>query len=201
MAQAIGKIKVDVKDLNVDYASFSAHKVYGPKGIGALYIKDGANISKFIHGGGQEFNLRSGTLNVPGIVGFGKACELAKDIYNDIAHYENLSNTLRSHLNRVIPEIIFHYFKPKVANNLHILIPSDDMDIFVSELSERVAISSGSACMSLDNKPSHVLEAVGMSEDEAMKSIRIGLGRFNTEEEMKLAAQHIERAIKLSNGG
>jgi cysteine desulfurase len=201
MAQALGKIEVDVKDLDVDYASFSAHKVYGPKGVGALYIKGGSNVSRFIHGGGQEFNLRAGTLNVPGIVGFGKACELAKEsIHNDISHYESLSELLKTQLSELIPGIIFHDFKPKVANNLHICMPCDDMDVFTSELSERVAVSSGSACMSLDNKPSRVLEAVGMSEDEAIKSIRVGIGRFNTEEEMKLAAQHVANAVERARG-
>ncbi len=195
MAQALGKIKINIKELGIEYASFSAHKVYGPKGIGALYVKDGAEISQLIYGGGQEFGLRAGTSNVPGIVGFGKACELALEEEGNI-YIEALSESLFCHLNKLVPDIIFHNFNPKVANNLHIAVPCDDMDLFMSTLSQNVAISSSSACMSLNNKPSKVLEALKIPEDEALRSVRIGIGRFNTLEEMKLAAEHISDAIK-----
>jgi cysteine desulfurase len=198
MAQALGKMKIDVKDLGVDYASFSAHKLYGPKGVGALYVKDEAEISRLIYGGGQEFGLRAGTLNVPGIVGFGKACEIAME-EDDESHVLKLSQILYHNLSKFIPNIIFHDFQPKIANNLHMAIPCKDMDLFMSELSKNVAISLGSACMSLENKPLRVLKAINLSEDEANRSIRIGIGRFNTKREMKLAAHYISKAIDFAN--
>lgn len=202
MAQALGKVRVNIKELGVEYASFSAHKVYGPKGVGALYIKDGSSILRLMHGGGQEFGLRAGTLNVPGIVGFGKACEIVMNEFHS-NEWDILTNAelLASLLDEKIPGIIFHDFEPKVANNLHIVVPCEDMDMFMAKLSENVAVSSGSACMSLENKPSRVLEAINISEEEAMRSVRIGVGRFNTKEEMNLAAQYIAEAVEFAKGG
>lgn len=194
ITQAIGKIKIDIKDLNIDFASFSAHKIYGPKGIGALYIRDGVNISPLLYGGGHERRIRSGTLNVPAIVGFGKTCE----IINFDSNIKKLHDILKTELEK-IPEINIHNFTNKIYHNLHLSV-NCDMDLFMSKLSENVAISFGSACMSHDNKPSRVLKSLNYSDNEIKKSIRISLGKFNTESEMYLVSDFFKKAIKFAKG-
>jgi cysteine desulfurase len=196
MAQALGKIKIDVQELDVDCASFSSHKIYGPKGVGAIYIKEAEVATPFVCGGGHEFGLRAGTPNVPGIVGFGRACEILMEETDDI---KPLSILLKSKLKKLVPNVVIHEFPNAVDHAVHVAVPTKDMDIFMAVLEPNVSVSFGSACMSLHDANSYVLQAVSIPEEEILRSIRIGIGRFNTEEEMELAAQYIAKAAEISN--
>jgi len=198
MAQAVGKILVNVKKLNVDFASFSAHKMYGPKGIGALYIKSGS-IEPLLHGGGQEDEIRSGTLNVPAIVGFGKACEIIKnEIYQIRSQLSLTRDLLLEKLLNLIPDLQFHDFHPKVPGSLHLALPCDNMTKLLALIGNKVAISTASACMSINNEPSQVLAKI-LGPKEIKRSIRLCTGRFNTLDEVREAAQIISDAVKIVN--
>jgi cysteine desulfurase len=200
MAQALGKIKVDVKDSRVDSASFSSHKIYGPKGVGALYIKEPEQFGPLIRGGSQEFGLRAGTQNVPGIVGFGKACEIVRkdpDYLN--SHIKDMRDFLCHRLRSTIPNILIRNFPHAVSNTVSVAIPCKNMDMFMAELEPDVSVSFGSACMSTHNAQSYVLKAVSVPEEEILRTIRIGIGRFNTMEEMEIAAYHIRKAVVMGN--
>jgi len=204
MAQALGKIPVDVKAEGVHLASFSAHKLHGPKGIGALYVAEQVShkLPAFIHGGGQECGARSGTLNVPAIVGFGEVCRLAKqEMFEDMKKVRRMRNLLRDGLQEAVPEIKVHGRDPQLPGTLHIALPCKEMDIFMAALGENVAISFGSACMSSSVKKSHVLTAMGMSPEEINSSVRIGIGKFNTEEEMSRTVEHITEALGAASSG
>jgi len=196
MAQALGKVKIDVQYLNVDSASLSSHKIYGPKGVGALYMKKPSKWMPFIYGGSQEFDLRSGTQNVAGIVGFGKACELLMEGPNP--RIKALRNLLNDELKMLVPDISIHEFPNAIDNTLHMAIPCKNMDLFMSELEPNVSVSFGSACMSAHDAQSYVLKAIGIPEEEILRSIRIGIGRFNTEEEMIQTASYISEAVKIT---
>lgn len=202
MAQALGKINIDVQDLDVDFASFSAHKIYGPKGVGALYIKKPEGFKSLIQGGNHEFGLRAGTPNVPAIVGFGKACEIIQkeSIFQATSKIQSLNAALKSKLRELVPDIIIHEFPKAVPNTVHVAVPCKDMDTFMSSLEPNVSVSFGSACMSLHDATSYVLKAVGIPDEEIFRSIRMGIGKFNTQEEMELAAYHIARAVKKARG-
>jgi len=200
MAQALGKIKIDVKDSKVDSASFSAHKIYGPKGVGALYVADPDKIVPLFPGTSHEFGLRPGTQNVPGIVGFGKACEIMSkehDLVN--SKILNLRKVFCECLQEMVPDITIHNFSHAVANTVSLAVPCTNMDVFMSDLEPYVAVSFGSACMSLHNEQSYVLKAVSIPEEEIYRSLRIGIGRFNTEEEITLAAIYIRDALRVAN--
>lgn len=200
IAQAVGKISVDVEKLNVDFASLSAHKIYGPKGVGALYLKESDSLEPFMHGGSQEFGLRAGTLNVPAIVGFGKACEIAKNELDQMRRKAVLTRSaLLEELQKLVPNMVVHDFCPQVPGSLHISLPCDDMTMLLGLLSNKVAISTASACMSITNSPSRVLQAVGLDAEDAKRSVRLCTGRFNTLEEMKEAARHIADAVRTVN--
>jgi cysteine desulfurase len=204
MAQAVGKIPVDLVALGVHFASFSAHKMYGPKGVGALYVREDVShlLTPLIHGGGQEHGFRSGTLNVPAIVGFGKACEIAKiELAIDSLRICNLRNKLENLLIASIPDVIIHGGTNRLTGNLSLSLPCKDINTFMAYTAEKVSLSFGSACMSNSGK-SHVLKAMGISDDEAQRTIRIGIGRFNTEEEIVEAAKVLICALdKANNGG
>ena len=184
-AQAVGKIPFSIE--NVDLASFSAHKVYGPKGVGALYIKSRSKIKMApqIFGGGHENGLRSGTLNVPGIAGFGKALEIASK------NFETEYTRLASYRNKMLKA--FAEFTGDIRlngdpdnhlpNNLNICFEGVRSENLIMNL-RTIALSTGSACTSASLKPSHVLKAIGLSDDLAKSSIRFGLGRFNDDEEI-----------------
>ena len=196
--QAVGKIPVDVKKLNVDLLSISAHKIYGPKGIGALYInKNILDLKPLLHGGSQESKIRPGTLNVAGIVGFGKACEIAKDcLKKDSKHTSNLAKSFISLLeqNQVEYKVNGSLIQ-RIPGNLNLVFPQTDNVQLISKLSTKLAISTSSACLTDSDKPSHVLTAIGLSEKEIKSSIRIGLGRFNTLQEIEKAVILIKESI------
>jgi cysteine desulfurase len=191
-AQGAGKIPVDLKALGVDMYSMSAHKFYGPKGVGALYIKRRTEVEPIIHGGGHENGLRSGTLNVPGIVGLGAAAQLSKErmlIDND--HLINLRTMLLDQLstNKIIFEVN-GTLENRLAGNLSICFTAADSEAILTNL-KNVALSSGSACTSESIEPSHVLLALGLSIDDANSSIRFGIGRGNTRDDIEKTTEEI----------
>lgn len=198
MAQALGKISIDVKKLKVDFASFSAHKLYGPKGIGAIYIdrKHFDTITPLMHGGKQEGGIRPGTLNVPAIVGFGKACEIAaEEMEKECDRLKKLRDTFFNIFAERTNLLDFHGHKNSLPGSLNIPIPCKDMDLFMANVGNRVVFSFGAACNSTNNSSSRVLKAMGVSDETAKKSIRLCFGRFNTEEEAIKAANIICDAI------
>ena len=198
-AQAVGHIPVDVKKMNIDLMSFSSHKLYGPKGIGALYIRGirpRVNPDPIVHGGGQERNIRSGTLNVPGIVGFGKAAELAaRSLDSEARRLSALSAILLERLADSGAGLNGHP-KKRLPHNTNVRFPGIDGKAIINMVSKEVAISAGSACTTQTVEPSHVLLAIGLGEEGAHSSIRIGTGRFNTEEEIRYAAERIAVAVQ-----
>lgn len=204
-AQAIGNCSLDVTALGADLASFSAHKCHGPKGVGALYVRRqerNVRIDSQVFGGGQERGIRSGTLNVPGIVGMGRAYELAGErLDSAIKQMAALRTKLWNRLLEYIPDVQLNgppiESGLRLPNNLNILVPGIDGATLLAELSRTgVAASSGSACSSEQPRPSHVLRALGLSEEEARQSIRFGVSRMSTFEEIELAAERLKAAVQ-----
>lgn len=181
--QALGKIPVDVGAWGVDLASFSAHKLGGPKGVGALYVRSHVPVEAIVHGGGHEHGLRSGTLNVPGISGFGAAAELAaKEVYEEserlLAYRDQLLDGIRS----AVPDVVVNgRLENRVPNNLNVCIPGAEGETLLLLLDQAgIACSSGSACQSGALDPSHVLLAIGVPRDLAEGSLRFSMGRTTT---------------------
>ena len=188
-AQAVGHIPIDVSAMNIDLMSFSAHKMYGPKGVGALYVRGlrpRVRPDPIIHGGGHEGNMRSGTLNVPGIVGFGKAAEIAqKEMDTENERFNRWSKMiLDSFLDK--GALINGSRENRLAHNVSVCFPGIEGKAIINSVSKQVAISAGSACTTQTVEPSHVILALGFGEERAHSTIRAGLGRFNTEDEIKL---------------
>ncbi|MEJ7735528.1 MAG: IscS subfamily cysteine desulfurase [Polyangiaceae bacterium] len=190
--QGIGKVPFDVNAMNVDLASITAHKMYGPKGVGCLYVrrsKPRVRLTALIDGGGHEFGMRSGTLNVPAIVGFGKAAEImrlegAEESKRTLALRERLRHRLEKHLDSLK---LNGALEPRLPGNLNISFAFVEGEAMMMAIKD-VAVSSGSACTSASLEPSYVLHAMGIGDDMAHSSIRFGLGRFNTEEEVDFVA-------------
>jgi len=185
--QAIGKILIDVKKLGIDLLSISSHKINGPKGIGALYIRKGIVIDPIILGGGQEHGLRSGTENVANIVGFGKACELAKlNLSENISHMKKLRDDLVTKILREIPGVVINgHAENRLPNNAHFTflgVAGEDLIIKLDEYG--IAASTGSACSVHTQKASHVLQAMGFSHEQITGSLRLTLGLFNSQQEI-----------------
>lgn len=200
-AQAIGKIPVDVNDLGVDLLSISAHKLYGPKGIGALYIRGGLKsipITPIFHGGGQEKGLRSGTSNVPAIVGFGEAARLcAINLINEYKKIAHLRDEFEQELASLVPGLVINAKKAnRLPNTSNITFPKVDADALLLNLTD-VMLSTGSACNSGAMEPSHVLQALGLTREAAQRTIRASLGRFTTLEEIHSAVEKIVQTYKL----
>ena len=198
-AQAVGHIPIDVKKCNIDLMSFSSHKIHGSKGIGALYVRSitpRVKLGAMIHGGGQEKNIRSGTLNVPGIVGFGKAVEIALDEMEEENKRFKEWNKIMLNSFEEIGGILNGHPEKRLAHNLNTSFPSVDGKAIINSISKEIAISAGSACTTQSVEPSHVLLALGLSEAQAHSSIRIGLGRFNTKEEVDYATSKIIKAVE-----
>ncbi len=204
-AQAIGNCSLNVTALGADLASFSAHKCHGPKGVGALYVRRqqrNVRIDPQVFGGAQERGIRSGTLNVPGIVGMGRAFELANERLDvAISHMGDLRTKLWNLLLKYVPGIQLNgpaiESGLRLPNNLNIRIPGIDGATLLAELSRTgVAASSGSACSSEQPRPSHVLRALGLSEEEARQSIRFGVSRMTSLEEIELAAERLKAAVE-----
>lgn len=196
--QSVGKIPVDVNDLNVDMLSISSHKLYGPKGIGALYIKKGVRLEPIIHGGGHERGLRPGTENVPGIVGFGKACQLSEEnLEEESARLTRLRNKL---VDAVLEENEKAYLngdrEKRLPGNANFRFTGIEGESLILHLdSKGIAASTGSACSSTKLEPSQVLMAIGLEEVEAHGSLRISMGRENTEEDVEHAIVAIKEVV------
>ncbi len=198
--QAVGKVSVDVQALNVDLISFTAHKMYGPKGVGALYVRRGVRLQPQITGGGQEAGQRSGTLNVPGIVGFAKALELCLvELPLEGKRQTELRDRLWSGLQERCKnlQLCGPALEPamRLPNNLNVSFGDVDGEAALLAIQE-LAVSSGATCASSDPGPSHVLVALGMTEDQARSSLRFGLGRFNTSAEIEKAIQAVAQGIE-----
>jgi len=198
--QAAGKVPFDVNAMNVDLASLSAHKMYGPKGVGALYVRrrnPRVLLTPIIDGGGHERGMRSGTLNVPGIVGFGKAAELARtDFDKESAEMFRLREKLRTTFERELDEIYINGdLEKRLPGNLNMSFAYVEGESLLMGIND-IAVSSGSACTSASLEPSYVLKALGVGEDLAHTSIRFGVGRFNTEEEVDYVAQRVIETVR-----
>lgn len=199
-AQAVGKIGIDVGVCDIDLLSLSAHKVYGPKGVGALYIRGGISslpIQPLVFGGGQERDLRPGTLNVPGIVGLGAACRLCMDVLpSEATHVGKLRDKLESVLMYRIPGVQRNGFLgARLPGNSSLTFPGIEAEALIANIPE-IALSTGSACTSGAPEPSYVLTAIGLSREAAYSTLRIGLGRFTTEEEVSYASTAIVQAAE-----
>jgi len=195
--QTLGKIPVNVNDTGVDMMSFSAHKFYGPKGVGALFIKGDTSLKSLILGGGQERNLRAGTENVSGIVGMGKASELAKsELKETKAHLNKLEQIFVSDLTQNIKNIKFHSTSNGLPGVVSVSIPSMESGKLLIGLNRRgMAVSSGSACSSGTVKPSPVLKALGLSNDLNLKTLRISFGKGNSEEDTRELIKAIVKIV------
>ena len=187
--QAVGKIKIDPKNDFIDGMAFSAHKLYGPKGIGALFINKDTISQQLLplhHGGGQEKGLRSGTMNVPGIVGFGKACEIAqKCIKNEQVRISNLRNLLLDGIQKTKGIQLNGDIQQLLPNTLNLSIEGVEAHMLVEALESTLSISTGSACGTGNRKPSHVLQALKYSKNRIGSSIRISIGRYTNKEEIE----------------
>src|SRR3990172_6675333 len=193
--QMVGKIPFNVNDLKVDMAAISAHKMYGPKGVGALYVRrrnPRVLLAPIIDGGGHERGMRSGTLNVPGIVGFGKAAWLCQqEMAADAERLRTLRERLNDKLHQGLDEIYINgSMEHRLPHNLNISFAYVEGESLLMGIND-VAVSSGSACTSASLEPSYVLKALGVGEDLAHSSIRFGLGRWTTEEEVDYVAKKL----------
>lgn len=204
-AQAAGKVPIDVHGLGIDLLSMSAHKLYGPKGVGALFIRKKSphvRLAPLVHGGGHEGGLRSGTLNVPGIVGLGKACEIAeKNLPEESVRIRGLRDRLASTLEREL-DPVFTQGHPtmRLPGNLNMSFPYLDGAELLKRVNRDIAVSSGSACTSGTVEPSYVQKAIGVVPEAIHNVLRFGIGRFNTHEELKLAAECVIKAVRELRG-
>ena len=197
--QAIGKIPIDVKELGIDLLSISSHKLHGPKGIGALFIKNGIQIDPIILGGGQEHGLRSGTENVANIVGFGKACEIAKNnLIENMAYVTKLRDLLIEKVLDEIPEVTLNGdSKSRLPNNAHFTFLGVNGEDLIIKLDEYgIAASTGSACSVNTQRASHVLQAMGFSHEQITGSLRLTLGIFNDEKEIEQTVDSLKKIVE-----
>lgn len=198
--QAVGKVPVDVIKQNIDVMSISAHKMYGPKGVGALYVRrknPRVQISAIIDGGGHERGMRSGTLNVPGIVGLGKACAIAsEEMPKEACSLAGLRNRLRDSIMSRLDEVYINgSMEHRLPGNLNISFAYVEGESLLMGIND-VAVSSGSACTSATLEPSYVLKALGTGDDLAHSSIRFGIGRFNTQGEVDYVADRVVETVQ-----
>lgn len=204
-AQAVGHIKVNVYEMNVDMLSFSAHKFYGPKGVGGLFVRTYSpfiKLNPISFGGGHERGMRSGTLNVPGIVGMAEALKIAsKEMDKENKKDNKLTKNILTKLKQMFPDIQLNGDqKQRLPHNLNITIPGVENKALIHILKDKLSFSTGSACTTTEVKPSHVITALGYDEQRAYSSIRFGLGRFTTEEEITKTIEVVSKAvIKLRN--
>src|ERR1700751_5750237 len=198
--QGVGKIPMDVEKTGIDLLSASAHKIYGPKGVGVLYVRSKGprvRLTPIIDGGGHERGMRSGTLNVPGIVGFGAACEIAgQEMQFEAARLRSLRDKLQAGLFERLDEVYLNgHPTERLPGNLNVSFAYVEGESLLMGISD-VAVSSGSACTSATLEPSYVIRALGTNEELAHSSIRFGLGRFNTGEEVDYVAERVTKEVK-----
>lgn len=190
--QAVGKIEIDVNDIGIDLLCFSGHKMYAPKGIGALYVRNKTKITPQIHGGGHEQGLRSGTLNVPGIIALAKACEIASEemALNQI-NISALRDKLETELLNLPNTSLNGDSVNRIFNTTNICFKGQDANVLIGRM-KNIAVSNGSACSSAVVEPSHVLKAMGLSDDDAFASLRFSLGKYNTLEDIETVINRIK---------
>jgi cysteine desulfurase len=196
-SQAIGKIPIQFEEWGITYLAISAHKFYGPKGIGALVVRKGYQLEPLIFGGGHQRGMRSGTLNVPGIVGLGEACRLC---YLEIKEDEQKIATQRDRLQKLLQEkipnlIVNGDVDSRLSGNLHISIPGIPNSAVIARVRHKLAISTGSACSSGVEAPSHVLQALSLPSDVVEGALRIGIGKFTTDADIDQAAEILCTAV------
>jgi cysteine desulfurase len=203
--QAVGRIPVRVDDWGVDLLSLSAHKMYGPKGVGALYVRKERRprmkLQPQNEGGGQEKGLRSGTLNVAGIVGFGEAARLAASALaeGEPQRIGRLRDRLLAGLRREIPDLAVNgALEPRLPGNLHLSIPRAEAETLILSLGGRIAISSGAACAEAGGKGSHVLRALGLAEERIYTAVRFGIGRYNDDAEIDVVIAALIEAVAVA---
>ena len=199
-AQSVGKIPVDINKMGIDLLSISAHKMYGPKGVGALYLRrkdPRVQLQPIMYGGGHERGIRSGTLPVPSIVGFGKACEISQHVMvEESKKIQSLRDTLIMMIRENIPKASVNgSMEKRLPGNLNMSFPGANNEAIISGVPE-IAISSGAACTSSTMEASHVLLALGLSKNEAYSALRFGIGRFNTKEDIEIAENSISRCMQ-----
>ncbi|MGI9650197.1 cysteine desulfurase family protein [Chryseobacterium sp. RLHN22] len=199
--QGLGKLSIDIYSSNIDILCFSGHKLYTPKGIGGLYINDSITkqnkILPLIHGGGQENGLRSGTYNVPLIAGLGLACTIAEnEMTINKTKIKQLQNLLESEILKIAGSYINGNSSNRIYNTVNFYIPGLDTEIFMG-MNRDIAVSNGSACSSALIQPSHVLLAMGLSNTDAMSSLRISLGKYNTKKDIDLLLQRIKNFLNI----
>jgi cysteine desulfurase len=197
--QALGKVPFDVNEIAVDLVSMTAHKMYGPKGVGALYVRKHnrkLELEPLIDGGGHERGLRSGTLNVPGIVGFGRAAQIAKDdLANESSRLRELRDRLLHQLRSRVPDVhVNGSLEHRLPHNLNVSFPGVAGETLLVGIDD-ICVSAGSACSSGSEEPPYVLKALGLDPDLARASVRFGLGRYTTEEEVDYAAQKVSAVV------
>lgn len=199
-AQATGKLNVNVQEYGIDLMSISAHKMYGPKGVGALYVRrrdPRVRIAALIDGGGHERGMRSGTLNVPGIAGFGKACEICNQVqHSEAARLSALRDRLQTGLLKIEDSFVNGSQENRLPHVTNIGFPQVESQALLLALSKDLAVSSGSACTSASIEPSYVLKAMGLSDELAHSSLRFACGRFTTEEEVDFAIEKVSTAVR-----
>lgn len=198
-AQLVGKLPVDVRTDNVDLMSISGHKIYGPKGVGALFInrRNKVRITPFISGGGQENNMRSGTLATYLCIGLGEACRIGRqELEENRRHYESLQKVALDEIKGMKGVRINGSMEHRIPNNLNISFMGVEGESLMLRVDDRVAVSSGSACTSQSLEPSHVLHAMGIPAEQAHTAIRIGFSRFTTEDEVRFAMRAIREEVE-----
>ncbi len=201
--QACGKIPIDLQNIPIDFLSLSAHKMYGPKGVGALYRRfdqhhSKMNLSPLIRGGGQEYNVRAGTLNTPGIIGLGEAAKIAQDefIPKDSLLLQEQTNNLKYQLEKLFPTLKLNgHPTERIPGHLHLSFPGIRWDQWLPRMSE-LCVSTTSACSSDSGQGSHVLRALGFSDNEIHSSLRISLGKFTTDEDLRKALLLFEKITR-----
>jgi len=196
--QAVGKIPIDVNKLNIDLLALSSHKIYGPKGAGALYIRNGIKLQTIAHGGGHEKGLRSSTYNTPGIVGLGKACELGKTrLKEDTSHLKNLRDMLIRDVLKIEESYLNGHPEKRLTNNAHFrftAIEGESLNLMLD--GKGIAAATGSACSSKKLNASHVLLAIGLKPEEANGSLRLTLGRMNTKEDIEYVVEVLPEIVQ-----
>jgi cysteine desulfurase len=190
--QAIGKIEIDVDELGIDLLCFSGHKMYAPKGIGALYVRNKVKLTPQIHGGGHEQGLRSGTLNVPGIIALAKACEIAsQEMKQNQKTISDLRNELETELLKLPNTSLSGDSAKRIYNTTNICFKGQDANVLIGRMKD-IAVSNGSACSSAIFEPSHVLKSMGLNDDEAFASLRFSLGKYNSVEDIETVVKKIK---------
>jgi cysteine desulfurase len=196
--QAFGKVPIDVKKMNIDLLTVNAHKMYGPKGVGGLYIRDGIEIEPLIHGGGHEFGLRSSTVNAAGIVGFAKAVEIQKkEMKSDAEKQTKFRDRMIKEIGEIPDSRLNGHPTKRLPNNVNFSFNYIEGESLIIQLDMKgIAASTGSACSSESLEPSHVLLAIGLKHEEAHGSLRLTLGKYNTKEDVNYVLEILPGIVK-----